>query len=149
MPIGKNSAIVPIENVVYRGTNGKVKDIALPRLRIKDSVESEGASSFDGLGIRQLYSRIERSYLTLELSMLTFIEQVSSVSKSTIESPPLASSALFGGRKRATTVIRHVIQHTDTAMDRELHHTLDGVASIWRTASGHGCQRQCWLGVRC
>ena len=28
---------------------------------------------------------------------------VSSVSKSTIEFPPLASSALFGGRNRATT----------------------------------------------
>ncbi len=35
--------------------------------------------------------------------MLTIIEHVSSVSKSTIESPPLASSALFGGRNRATT----------------------------------------------
>lgn len=29
---------------------------------------------------------------------------VSSVSKSTIDSPPLAISALFGGRKRATTI---------------------------------------------
>ena len=34
----------------------------------------------------------------------TLIEHVSSVSKLTMVSPPLAISALFGGRNRATTV---------------------------------------------
>ena len=39
-------------------------------------------------------------------NLLTLMAQVSSVSKSTIDSPPLASSALFGGLKRATTALR-------------------------------------------
>ena len=37
--------------------------------------------------------------------MLTLIEQVSSVSKSTIDFPPCSSSVLLGGRKRATTAL--------------------------------------------
>lgn len=68
--------------------------------------------------------------------MLTLIEHVSSVSKSTIESPPLASSALFGGRNRATTA-EHVSLLTNLKLNRILYHTLDGVASIGRAPRSH------------
>jgi len=43
--------------------------------------------------------------------MHTLILHVSSVSKSTTDSPPLAISALFGGRNRATTVANFVSLH--------------------------------------
>ena len=68
--------------------------------------------------------------------MLTFIEHVSSVSKSTIALPPLASSALFGGRNRATTA-RYVSSCTKFDLDCTLYHTLDSVASIRRTSRSH------------
>ena len=46
-------------------------------------------------------------------SELTVISQVSSVSKLTIVSPPLASSVLFGGRNRATTVAISFLKYED------------------------------------
>ena len=50
----------------------------------------------------------------------TLMAHVSSVSKSTIEFPPLASSALFGGRNRATTADHQpenaAIKHVDAPL---------------------------------
>lgn len=48
----------------------------------------------------------------------TLIEQVSSVSKSTMVSPPLAISALFGGRNRATTIAVSVKMGEKYVVDR-------------------------------
>lgn len=56
----------------------------------------------------------------------TLIEHVSSVSKWTMASPPLAISALFGGRNRATTVAVSVRIGEGDRVDR-ISLTLDSI----------------------
>lgn len=56
--------------------------------------------------------------------------QVSSDSKFTMDSPPFASSALFGGRKRATTGEKESVSVFINRNDSSRWLTLDGVASI-------------------
>ena len=60
----------------------------------------------------------------------TLMLQVSSVSKSTIDSPPLASSALLGGRNRATTEQDNVSPQSPLHLFPIDSHTLDGVARV-------------------
>ena len=75
---------------------------------VKDSVEGESACGLIGLQIAwvslmPVLGHKKWHKIALEKALRTLMVHVSSVSKSTMDSPPLASSALFGGRNRATT----------------------------------------------